>query len=179
MFETRDWKVETMNKTTTGFAVLLGVALAAPVQAQTAARFASTATDVARAAELESQAVALYESPRSFKRAARLHEQAAELRPAGDLVRIDDLRQAARLYHYAGSTGKARDLMVRAADAALAAGDVVSAAETYLDAAFLYQEAGMNAEVTTLVKKAQLLTNSPLITARDRTAILSRIQVSA
>jgi len=168
-----------MNKMMSGFAVLLGVALAAPVQAQTAARFASTATDVARAAELESQAVALYESPRSFKRAAKLHEQAAELRPAGDLVRIDDLRQAARLYHYAGSTAKARDLMVRAGDAALAAGDVLNAAETYLDAAFLYREAGMGGEVLQLVKKAQLLTNSPLISARDKSSILSRIQASA
>ena len=168
-----------MNKTMSGFAVLLGVALAAPVQAQTAARFASTATDVARAAELESQAVSLYESPRSFKRAAKLHERAAELRPAGDLIRVDNMRQAARLYHYAGSAAKARDLMVRAGDAALGAGDVLNAAETYLDAAFLYREAGMANEVQQLVKKAQLLTNSPLISARDKSSILSRIQASA
>jgi ATP/maltotriose-dependent transcriptional regulator MalT len=162
-----------------GFAVLMGMTLAAPVDAQTSARFASVETNVARAAELEAQATAMYHSPRDYKRAAKLHEEAAELRPAGDRIRVDDLRQAARLYHYTGSTLKARELMVQAAEDAHAAGDVVAAAESYLDAAFLYFEAGMPNEVTKLVEKAELLSKSPLISSSDRKMILSRIQVSA
>lgn len=160
-----------------GFAVLFATALAAPAGAQ--ARFATDATDVARAEALEAKAEALYQSPGKYKQAARLHEQAAGLRPAGDEKRWTGLRQAARLYYYAGSASQSRAAMVRAADEAMAAGDVITAASTYLDAAFLFRETGRGAEAAELVRKAQLLSNSPLLSRQDRNAILSRIQAAA
>lgn len=160
-----------------GFALVAGLALAVPAQAQT--RYVTSGTDVTQAERLEEQAAALYDTPAKFKEAARLHEQAAELRAAGDVKRVSNLRQAARLWYYAGSESRALHTMVRAADDAMAAGDVVTAATTYLDAAFLYREANQPAQANELIRKAQLLSTSPLITSRDRDAILGRIQASA
>lgn len=160
-----------------GLAILFGAVLAVPADAQT--RFASSSTDIARAEKLEAAAEALYTSPDDYRKAARLHEEAAALRPAGDLQRVSNLRQAARLFYYSGSKTTARETMVKAADAALEAGDVLNAASTYLDAAFLYREANMPARRNELVHKAQLLSNSPLLSAGDRSSILNRIQVSA
>lgn len=163
--------------TMVAFAGFLGLAFAAPAQAQ--ARYAASSRDVVEAERLEAEARALYTSPKQFRKAAQLHERAAELRPAGDLERARDLRQAARLYYYAGEGSAARRTMVAAGDAALEAGDVIAAAETYLDAAFLYREAGQADQRNELVRKAHLLSNSPLLSAQDRSAILSRIRVTA
>lgn len=169
-----------MRKTITGgFAVLLGIALGMPAPADAQARYAASSTDLAKAQQLEAQAEALYTVPNEYRKAARLHLRAADLRPAGDLERVAGLRQAARLFYYSGAMVDARETMVKAADAAMEAGDVLNAAETYLDAAFLYREAGMQAEMNTLVRKAQLLSNSPFLTARDRDSIRNRIQISA
>ncbi len=168
----------TMKKTITGFAVLIGLASAAS-SAQAQARFATSSTDVVKAEKLEAQAKALYESPKEYRKAARLHVQAAELRPAGDIERVNDLRQAARLFYYSGAETTARETMVQAGDAAMADGDVVNAAGTFLDAAFLYRDAGMQATANELIRKAHLLSNSPLLSASDREAILSRIQATA
>jgi hypothetical protein len=65
--------------------------------------------------------------------------------------------------------------MERAADEAHAAGDVVRAANAYIDASFLAQAAGNDLKVPELVKKAQLLTSSPLLAASERESILRRI----
>jgi tetratricopeptide (TPR) repeat protein len=159
------------------FVLVAALALAAPANAQT--RMVTGETNVSEAMQLEAQAAALYQAPSKYKDAARLHERAAELRPAGDVKRVDNLVQAARLWYYAGAQSRAREVMVRAGDGALAAGDVVTAATTYLDAAFLYRDAGQPAEANRLIQKAQLLSNSPQITSSDRDDILRRIQVSA
>lgn len=154
---------------------LLGFALALPAEAQQTARFASTATDVAQAAQLEAEAQELYNTLREYKRAAKLHMQAAALRPASDAKRVDNLRMAAMLYHYAGRLTNARQAMTQAGDAALAAGDVKTAADSYLDAAFLSSDEGVAEEANRLVRKAQLLTHSPLLTSQARNSILRRI----
>ncbi len=160
-------------------ALLLGAALAASAEAQSNARFTSSATNVAEAAELEARATGLYHSIRDYPRAAKLHERAAALRSAGDAQRVDNLRRAALLYHYSGKLTQARAAMTAAGDAALAAGDVRTAAAAYLDAAFLSKEDGLGEETNRLVRKAQLLTNSPLLSAQEKDAILRRIRVSA
>lgn len=125
--------------------------------------------------ELETQAQKLFESPKKYNDAVKLYVRAAEMRAPGDPVRITDLVMASRLSFYAGKEHRAAELMERAADEAHAAGDVVRAANAYIDASFLAREAGLELKVFELVKKAQLLTASPLLAKSDKEAILARI----
>jgi hypothetical protein len=174
-------KATTMTKTMLAAfasAVALGT-LIQPAPAAAQATFARSAETTARAIELEARAEALYSSPRRYRDAARLHEQAARVRGAADPQSAKNLRQAARLYHYAGDVARARSTMERAADAAMQVGDVVTAAASYLDAAFMARDEGLATEVERLVERARLLGNSPLLDAAQRDAILGRIRVSA
>ena len=167
-----------MRKTITGMAIVAGALLVGTgVEAQSA-RFAATDANVAQAAALEAKAATLYSAPKRFNEAARMLERAAELRPAGDAQQIDDLWQAARLYHYAGNGARARAAMLRAADTALATGHVVSAASTYLDAAYLHAQAGFTEQAKELIGKAELLSRSPTLSEKDRKAIVSRLNAA-
>jgi hypothetical protein len=126
--------------------------------------------------DLEAQAQELFEVPKKYGEAVKLYVRAANMREAGDPVRVTDLVMASRLAYYAGKEERSAALMERAADEAHAAGDVVRAANAYIDASFLAREAGWELKVPELVKKAQLLTASPLIARSDREAILARIE---
>jgi hypothetical protein len=134
---------------------------------------------VAMATDLENKAKALYPAPKRYREAARLLVEAAALRDAGDPQRIDNLRQAGRLFHYAGVSERARSVMEQAADAALAAGDVKTAAAAYLDAAFLAQDVKRIEDARRMIEKARLLTNSPLLSAEEKSVILERINAAA
>ena len=124
---------------------------------------------------LESQAQAFFGTPKRYGDAAKLYVRAAEIRVAGDPQRIMDLMMASRMSYYDGSTTRAWEIMERAAEEALAAGDVVNAAHAFVDASFLAKEAGANTRVIELARRAQLLTSSPLLETAQREAILSRI----
>ncbi|MGH7503826.1 MAG: hypothetical protein ACREL7_19025 [Longimicrobiales bacterium] len=124
---------------------------------------------------LEQEAEALFSSPKKYGKAVKLYVKAADLREPGDPKRVTDLVMASRLSFYAGNEVRGLELMERAADEALAAGDVVRSANAYIDASFLAREAGNMEAVLELVAKARLLTASPLIAANDRQAILARI----
>jgi tetratricopeptide (TPR) repeat protein len=167
-----------MKKTIAGAALVAAAMSVAAADANAQTRFASNDGNVAEAARLEAKAATLYHAPKRFNEAARLHERAAELRPVGDAQQIENLRQAARLYHYAGNDAKARETMHRAADTALATGHVVAAASTYLDAAFLYRRAGMTEQMNELIRKARLLTNSPALSSQERESILVRLNAA-
>jgi hypothetical protein len=125
--------------------------------------------------DLEAKAQQLFETPKKYGEAVKLFVKAADLRSPGDPMRITDLVMASRLSYYAGKETRAAELMERAADEAHAAGDVVGAANAYIDASFLAQAAGNGVKVPELVKKAQLLTSSPLLAASEREKILKRI----
>ena len=125
--------------------------------------------------DLEAQAQRLFETPKKYGEAVKLYVKAADMRSPGDPMRITDLVMASRLSYYAGKETRAAELMERAADEAHAAGDVVRAANAYIDASFLAQAAGNHLKVPELVKKAQLLTSSPLLAASERESILRRI----
>ncbi len=129
-------------------------------------------------AVLERQAQALFPVPKKYGEAAKLYVRAAELRLPGDPQRVTDLMMASRLKYYDGD-GRAWTLMERAAEEAIAAGDVIGAAHAFVDASFLAQEAGENAVVLDLVERAELLTHSPLLETEQREAILARIGLPA
>lgn len=124
---------------------------------------------------LEKQAASLYESPKHYKRAAALHIEAANLRALDDPMRVKNRALAAKLYYYAGDKSKGYELLRQAADEALAAGDVLVAASTYLDASYVALELKRGETVLELANKAKLLLSSPLVDARERDRLLSRI----
>jgi len=125
--------------------------------------------------DLETRARAMFTNPKRYAEAARLYQRAADQRAPGDRVRVEDLTMAARLTFYDGDAAKARILMERAADEALAAGDVINAAHAYVDAAFLAQDARESERVADLLGRARMLAGSPLLAQQERDSILARV----
>ena len=79
--------------------------------------------------------------------AARLHAKSASLRAENDLQGIASLRTAAMYYSYI-DVARAADLMSTAADRAMAIGDVLTAANSYLDAAAILVHNSSNNRMT-------------------------------
>lgn len=131
--------------------------------------------DIARAEQLRLEALALYGRPDSWKRVADLHEESARLRPPGDPYRIRDLVVAAAIIDRNGDHRKAGRLMGEAADAALVVGDIARAADLYITAGIITNRGGDGTTALTLIHKAELLLNSPLLKEEARSAIRARI----
>ena len=164
---------------TNGWAAIVtaGVLLASPLAAsatQNEYGGPSDRTD-ASPSELEAKARTLFSSPARYGEAVRLFVEAADQREIGDPQRVKNLSMASRLTYYSGDTSDALDLMQRAANEAMATGDVLAAAHSYMDGAFLAQEIGQVGVAAELMKKAERLSFSPLIAARDRDGIRARI----
>lgn len=134
-----------------------------------------TASATARADRLHEAAMALPTETRFAAKAAKLHEQSAELRGEGDPEAVNCLRSAAFLRYYAGSRRTSADLMERAAARAANIGDVARAADAYIDAAYIAQELRDGGRARDLARRAQLLANSPLISDVQRAALRARI----
>lgn len=147
----------------------------ARVVAQEFAFVRSEPVDVERAEQLEAKAHALYHNTSKYADAAKLHEQAADLRGPADPMRVKDLQMAARLYHYSGREVKAQAVMERAAEEALASGDIITAANAYLDASHLAQYQKRTEDVVRLARKAEMLANSPLLGNQQRSSLQERI----
>jgi hypothetical protein len=107
--------------------------------------------------------------------AARLYRRSAELRAPDDPLGFTCLREAAQLSYGAGDLSGARNDMVRAANQALARGDLRAAALAYVDAAWVAQEQKKPRQVWDLGRRAEMLAASPLLPSTDRSAILNRI----
>jgi hypothetical protein len=126
--------------------------------------------------EYEAKAKDLFAQPKRYDEAIKLFLKAAETRDVGDPMRVQDVIMASRLSYYRQDFSRARSLMVRAADEAAATGDVITAAHSYVDAAFLARQAGEPENIEPLVRKAEMLAASPLIDRADRNGILVRIK---
>jgi hypothetical protein len=107
--------------------------------------------------------------------AARLHRRSAALRSADDPQGFHCLSDAAALAYAARDRSTARHDMARAAEHALARGDLRTAALAYLDGAWIAQEQNNRRQVWELGHRAELLAASPLLASADRQAILRRI----
>ena len=168
------------------YSILIAAALAAasvaPNQAegQTRAKASQpvTVSRVARAIELQEQAIALHAQPARAAEAARLHIQSAYLRNPNDPEAVQSLAMAAHLYGYAKRSFDARRTMEEAAERALAMGDVVRAAQAYVEASFFADKQKNRVETERLGKKALLLAGSPLLAADQRNAIMKRIRTN-
>lgn len=127
---------------------------------------------------LHVEALALYELPDRWIEAARLHERAARQLPKKDAGQYFGFRQASLLYFYSNDLGSARRAMQRAADVAEATGDVLTAAQTWVDAAFIAVAEGYGGKHREFVANARELAASELLLEVERAAILERIDGS-
>jgi len=128
--------------------------------------------------ELDRQAAERYGMPREWRTAARLHERAAGLRGPADARASESLEMAAHLYRAAGDPGKARAAMERSASHAAGRGDVVAAANAYVDAGLLALENGREDQVAALARKAETIAYSPLLSELQRATIMNRVGYS-
>ena len=156
--------------------MLLAVA-AAPVAASAQQKLPPvrvTAT-LAHAEALMLRAESLSTQLSHFKQAAELYEQSAEMRTASDPRAVSCLRSAATLRYNSGNKRKGLGLMEKAADRAIRLGDVVSAANAYIDAAVIASELRQGDRARDLGERAVLLAKSPLLSEEQRGALMYRM----
>ena len=134
-----------------------------------------SAAPVARADRLEAEAAALPSELAQFPKAARLYEEAAAARPFGETRTAQSLRTAAFYRYHSGNSAASVRLLERAAENALAAGDVVAAANSYIDAALVADEMRATDRSVDLAQRAERLSRSPLLDATQRGALRTRI----
>ena len=152
--------------------LLATVGLPAPAQAQYRL---PTIVSTVKADSLHDAAVQVAAAGRC-REAARLYRRSAEFRAAEDPVGVRCLTDAAAIAYAAGDRSAARRDMARAAEHALAQGDLKAAALAYLDAACIAQEQQKPSQVWELGHRAEILAASPLLSESDRGAILQRIE---
>jgi hypothetical protein len=125
---------------------------------------------------LHQQAIDLYEFPERWNEAADLHRKAAENLPKNDAGQYFGYSRAALLYFYAGNLPAARRSMEDAAEVAEATGDVLTAANAFVDAAFIAVAEDYAGKRREFVGDARELIESPVLGDEDRAAILARIE---
>ena len=120
--------------------------------------------------KLEARANAYMESGswRDLGKAAGLREKAASLRAPEDPRGFASLQMAALLRHALKQRPAAVGLMQRAADQAMARGDVYNAATAYVNTAFIAIEMRDGDLARRSVEKSALLMHSPLLTDTQR-----------
>ncbi|GLC28407.1 hypothetical protein [Roseisolibacter agri] len=158
-------------------AVVTALALPAGARAQQPLAPIQVSARTAEADRLDERAVAYEEtgSRRKWAKAAGLREKAASLRAPEDPQAFRSLQTAAYVRHALKQPGMALSLMQRAADQALARGDVFNAASAYADVAAIAQELRDNDRARASVEKSALLTRSPLLSAPDREWLQHRL----
>jgi hypothetical protein len=157
-------------------AALFAIA-AAPIAAsaqQTLAPVRVTAS-VEHADRLAAQAESLSRELTGFKKAARLYEMSAAARGAGDVKAYANLRSAAFLRYDSGDKRAGLGLMEQAAERAATLGDVIAAANSYIDAAIIAGELKNGQRAQDLSRRAALLAKSPLLDGSQRSALLVRM----
>ncbi|HSG47705.1 MAG TPA: hypothetical protein VLA43_07845 [Longimicrobiales bacterium] len=166
----------TMTKWTGGAVVALLAAglMAGGAQAQAVSATGDEEIRVEKAQALEAAAREAAEVRAAFREASRLYRQAAEIR--GDQPEAaQSLMMAGALAYYVGSEGQAIKDLTRAGELALAWGDVVTAAQAFLDASWVAAKEGRQNDAAELGRRAERLSASPLIQRQERGAILNRI----
>jgi len=113
--------------------------------------------------------------------AARLHIQSANLRAYNDPMAVTSLRTAAFYLSYS-KPAQAAELLVIAAERALARGDIITAANSYLDAAAALTEGQdyrvspeQYQQIERWLIRAAMLAESPLLQPEDRDILMRRL----
>ena len=169
----------TMRKRTIlgGAVMIAGLATASVAQAQDRPMYELPAIEVTvLQTELHQQAIDLYEFPEHWGEAADLHRQAAESLTKNDAGQFFGYSRAALLYFYAGELSAARRSMEDAAQVARATGDMLTAANAFVDAAFIAVAEDYDGKQREFVGEARELIESPVLSEEDRAAVLARIE---
>ncbi|HEX9109538.1 MAG TPA: hypothetical protein VF832_19990 [Longimicrobiales bacterium] len=132
-------------------------------------------SDPDRAGALRAKAESMLTDRSHYREAAELLRQASALDPVEDGSRADDLHLAANLLFYAGAVGSAQNAMVESAEAALARGDILVAANALVDAGWLANQRHGAADARSLAFRALHLAASPLLSDDQRDAIRKRV----
>ena len=144
------------------------------LEAQATAPVVDEAERIAQAEQLQKKAADASQHLDSFDEAASLYRKAAET--LGDHPDAPGHRvQAGRLAYYTGNESQAIRDFRAAAEQALAWGDVLMAAQSFLDAAWVAAEAERGGEALELAHRAEKLSSSPLIQRQERASLLNRI----
>ena len=150
------------------------LALAIALGAGSAGAQTTAEVTVPEVEAIEADAHASLDDLSAWKRAARLFRHAADLRPEGDPGATENLIYAARLSYYEGNELQAVRDFEAAGRRALAIGDVVVAANSFADAAWIAQQRGSGERALALLSRAELLSRSPLIPEDERTHLRAR-----
>ena len=123
--------------------------------------------------KLEARADGYLESGkwRDLGKAASLREKAASMRAPEDPRGFVSLQMASLLRHAMKQRPAAVGLMQRAADQAMARGDVFNAATAYVNVAFMAVELRDGDLARRSIERGTLLMHSPLLTATQRQAL--------
>lgn len=155
---------------------MLALLSAAPVFAGQGSEAAVPGTpEPDKAAQLREQAESLFSQPKQWKKAVRLLEQSAELRDASDPEAYECLVFAGRIRAAIGDLRGARSSLEKAAEHALARGEVVDAANALIDAAHAAVGLKDADGAQALVDRAALLTQSPLLSVEQRNTLQARL----
>lgn len=127
-----------------------------------------------RAAALEELAREATEDLKTFPEAVKMYHEAAELRGESPEA-VQDLIQAAHLSFYLGDESAAIAGLAKAGRAARSWDDVLTAADAFLDAAWVAQDRGWARQAIRLAAEAEELSHSHLISSAHRHQILERI----
>ena len=164
------------RKMITAAALLGAVAFPMSASAQTSLLPIKITERQSRAAELDRTAASYEDHDWSkIRTAAKLREQAADLRDDSDLLKSASLYWAARDHYYSENPSRARDLMVQAAQHALETGDVIAAANAFTDAAYISSDLRDVENTKTYAMKARLLASSPMLTQAQKADVLTRL----
>jgi hypothetical protein len=160
-------------------ALSLALAFATPAAAQATLSPVKVVTALssstsARADEIERRASELVAHVATWRDAAQLYRQAADLRQ-GDPTAPATYRMSAWLYAGSGNRGLARRMLEKAGEQSAATGDPVTAAHTYIDAAFAAAEDGRTDLVRRLVAKARVLAAADVLSQEQRASIVRRL----
>ncbi len=130
---------------------------------------------VEQADRLAAEAELLSRELSNFKKAAALYEKSANARSVGDAKAYSHFRSAAFLRYDAGDKRAGLSLMEKAAQRAADLGDVIAAANAYIDAAIIAGEMRDGGRAQELSRRAALLAKSPLLDGSQRSALLVRM----
>ena len=130
---------------------------------------------VNRAEGMEAEAKGLEDQRHEWGKAAWLYRSAASLRPAGDPEAVDDLQMAGKLAWYTEDYTQALKDLENAATRAMEGGDVFTAANLLVDAAWVATRTGQPAKAHALTRTAQIHASSPVLSDQVRSQVTDRV----
>ena len=130
---------------------------------------------VNRAVGMEAEARSLADQKDQWEHAAWLYRSAASLRPVGDPEAVDDLQMAGKLAWYTGDRTQALKDLERAAERAMEGGDVFTAGNLLVDAAWVATRVGQHDRARTLSKRARVHASAPVLSDAVASQITDRM----